>query len=68
MNTLRLILVRRRNDLDNLIAGKLELWDIRGAAMHQVRIQDAENGLVRNNQEVVLLALELQNDGLEADG
>lgn len=68
MNALRLILIRRRDDLNNLIARELELGDIRGTAVHQVRIQDAEDRLMRNDQEVVLLALELENDGLEADG
>ena len=35
--------------------------------MHQIRIQDAQDALVSNNQEIVLLALEFKNDGLQPD-
>lgn len=35
--------------------------------MHQVGIEDAEDGFVGDDKEVVLFALEFENDRLEAD-
>lgn len=35
--------------------------------MHEVGVENAQDGLVRDDEEVVLLALELEDDGLEAD-
>lgn len=68
MNTLGLILVSCRDDLDDLVARELQLGDVRGAAVHQVRIKYTENGLVCNDEEIVLLPFELEDDRLEADG
>jgi hypothetical protein len=36
--------------------------------VHQVGVEDAQNRLVGDDEEVVLLAFELEDDGLEADG
>lgn len=36
--------------------------------MHQVGVEDAQDGLVCDDKQVVLLALELEDDGLEANG
>jgi hypothetical protein len=62
-----LVLVRRRDDLDDLIPWEFQLGDVHRGAMHQIRIQDAQDTLVSNNQEIVLLALEFKNDGLQSD-
>lgn len=36
--------------------------------MHQVGVEHTENGLVSNDEQVILLTLELEDDWLEADG
>jgi len=35
--------------------------------MHEVGVKDAEDGLVGDDEKVVLLALEFENDGLESN-
>lgn len=68
MDALGLVLVRGGNDFDDLVARKFEFGNVHRTAVHQVGVEHAQDGLVRNDQQVVLLALELENDGLEADG
>jgi hypothetical protein len=36
--------------------------------VHEVGVENAEDGFVGDDEEVVLLALEFEDDGLEADG
>lgn len=36
--------------------------------MHEIRIQDTYYGLMGDDEEVVLLALQLQDDGFQPDG
>ena len=42
--------------------------DICGGAGHEVAVENAEDGLVGDDQEIVLLALEFEDDRFEADG
>lgn len=50
--------------LDDLVTRELELGDVSRVAGHEVAVEDAENALVRDDEEVVLLALELEDYGL----
>lgn len=68
MDALGLVLIRSGDDLDDLVAWKLELGNIHSAAVHQVGIEHTQNGLVGDDEQVVLLTLELEDDWLEANG
>lgn len=68
VDALGLVLVGGGDDLDDLVAGELEVGNVHGGAVHEVGVEDAQDGLVGDDEEVVLLALELEDDGLEADG
>jgi len=61
------VVVRSGDDLDDLVAGELQAGDVCGRASHEVAVQDTEDGLVGDDQKVILLALELENDRLETD-
>lgn len=54
--------------LYDFVTGELEVRNVCGVAGHEVAVEDAEDRLVRDDEEVVLLALELEDDGLEAHG
>lgn len=68
MDTLGGVVVRGWDDLDDFVAGELQGWDVGGGAGHEVAVQDAEDGFVRDDEEVVLFAFELEDDGFETDG
>lgn len=68
VDALGLVLVGGRNDLDYVIPRELKLRDVHGRAVHQVGVEDAEDRLMGDDEEVVLLALELEDDWLQADG
>jgi hypothetical protein len=68
MNALGGVVVRSRDDLDDLVARELQAGDVCGRTGHQVAVQNAEDGLVGDDEKVVLLALEFEDDGFEADG
>ena len=61
------VVVRCRDDLDDFVAGELQRGDVAGGAGHEVAVEHAQDGFVRDDEEVVLLALQLEDDGLEAD-
>jgi len=61
------VVVRGRDDFDDLVARELQAWNVCGRASHQVAVQDSKDGLVGDDQKVILLALELENDRLETD-
>jgi hypothetical protein len=61
------VVVRGRDDFDDLVTGELQAGDVCGGAGHQVAVQDTEDGLVGDDQKIILLALQLENDRLEAD-
>ena len=63
-----LVAVAGGDDLDDLVARKGEEGDVGGVAGHQVAVEHAQYGLVRDDEEVVLLAFEFEDDGFEADG
>ena len=63
-----LVGVRAWNDLDNLITWELQLWNVHGGAGHHVAVDDAEDGLVGDDEDVGFEALELEDDWLKADG
>lgn len=62
-----LVGVRAWNNLDDLVAWELQLWDIHGSAGHHVAIDDAEDGLVGDDEDIGFEALELEDDWLEAN-
>ena len=68
VDPLRRVVVRCGDDFDDLVAGELQARNVRGRTCHQVAVQDTKDGLVRDDQEVILLALELENDRLETNG
>lgn len=65
MDALGLVLVGGGDDLDDLVARELEDGNLHGADVHQVGVEHAQDALVRDDQQVVLLALQLQDDGLQ---
>lgn len=67
MDALCFIAVGCRNDLDNLITWELQLWDVRGAASHQVAVEDTKNTLMRDDQKIVLFTFKLENDRFKPD-
>lgn len=68
MDPFRLVVVRGWDDLDDFVAGKGEVGNVSGGAGEEVAVQDAEDGLVGDDEDIVLFPLELENDGFEADG
>jgi hypothetical protein len=46
----------------------LQAGDVCGGAGHQVAVENAEDGFVGDDQEIILLAFEFEDDGFEADG
>jgi hypothetical protein len=67
MDALGRVVIRGRDDFDDLVTGELQAGNVCGRASHQVAVEDTEDGLVGDDQKVILLALELENDRLEAD-
>lgn len=53
--------------LDDLVTGELEVGDVHCITSHEIAVQNAKNGLVSNDKEIVLLTFELENDGFETD-
>ena len=68
VDTLGLVLVRRGDDLDDLVAGEVEEGNVHCGAVHQVGVKNTEDGLVSHDQKIAALALELEDDGLQAHG
>lgn len=54
--------------LNNLVARELQLGNVACTTSHQITIEHSQNTLVSNDEQIVLLALKLQDDGLEAYG
>jgi hypothetical protein len=67
VNSLCAVVVRGWDNFDDLVAGKFEAGDVGCAAGHEIAVENPEDGLVGDDEEVVLLALELEDDRLEAD-
>lgn len=59
MDPFGFILVRCRDDFDNLITREFEVRDLHGGTVHEIGVENSQDGLVRNDEEVVLLSLEL---------
>jgi hypothetical protein len=57
VNTLSRIVVTGGYDLDDFVARELQAGDVCGGAGHEVAVEDAEDGLVGDDQEIILLAL-----------
>ena len=68
MDALRRVVVGGRDDLDDLVTGELERGNVGGRASHEIAVENAEDGLVSDDEEIVLFALELEDDGFEAYG
>ena len=51
-----------------MIAWELQLWNVHGGAGHHIAVDDAEDGLVGDDEDVGFEALELEDDWLKADG
>lgn len=45
----------------------MELWNIGGAASHEIAVKDTKNALVSNDEEIVLLPLQFQDDRFKAN-
>lgn len=54
--------------LNDFVTGKLEFRDVSCIAGHEVAVQDAQDGFVGNDEEVVVFTLELEDNGFEANG
>ena len=67
MDALRRVVVRSGYDFDYFITWELEARDVVGGACHEVAVEYTEYRFVCNNQQVVLFALEFEDDWLEAD-
>lgn len=68
MDSLCAVVVGCWDDFDDFVAGEFEVGNIVGGAGHQIAVEDSQDGLVGDDEEVVLFAFELENDRLEADG
>ena len=68
MDAFGAVVVRGRDDLDDFVPREREERDVGGGARHEVAVEDAEDGFVGDDEEVVLFALKLEDDGFEADG
>lgn len=68
MYALSRIVVRSRNDLNDLIARELERRDVASRACHEVTVEYAQNGLVGYDEEIVVFAFEFEDDGFKSDG
>ena len=67
MDALGFVLVGGGDDFDDLVPREFELGDLHSADVHEVGVEHAQHALVCNNKQVVLLALQLQNDRLKPD-
>ena len=65
MDAACLVLVRGGDDFDDFVAREAQRGDLDRRAVHEVGVEDAQDRLVRDDEQVVLLPLELENDGLE---
>lgn len=54
-------------NLNNLVAGKLQGWDVHCIASHQITVEDAKNRFVSDDKKIILLALKLKDDWFKAD-
>jgi hypothetical protein len=61
-------LAKGSTNLNNLITGELELGNVHRITSHEVAVENSEDGLVSNDQEVIVLSLQLKNDGLKTNG
>jgi hypothetical protein len=59
--------LRCSTNLNDLVAGKLQLGNVHSITSHQVTIENSEHGLVSNDQEIIVLAFELEDNRLKAD-
>ena len=55
-------------NLDDLVPGEFEAWDVHRIASHEIAVQNSENRLMGNDEKVILLSLQLQNNRFKADG
>jgi hypothetical protein len=53
--------------LDYFIAGEVQLWDLHSVACHQIRVKDTKDGLMGDEEQIILLAFELKDDRFQAD-
>jgi len=54
--------------LNDLVARKLQCWNGHSITSHKITVENTQNRFVSNDQQVILLALEFEDDRLEADG
>jgi hypothetical protein len=54
-------------NLNDFIAGKLQLRNVHSITSHQVTVENSEHGLVSNDQEIIVLAFELEDNRLKTD-
>ena len=68
LNYSRLIAIARGDNFEDFVARELQHGDLEGVAGHEIAVEDAQNGFVGDDEQVVLFAFELEDDGFEADG
>jgi hypothetical protein len=56
--------VLEESHLDNLVPRERQKWNVSSIASHQIAIQHSQNTFVGYDQEVILLALKLENNRL----
>jgi hypothetical protein len=55
-------------NLNNLVAGELETWNVHRITSHEIAVEYSEDRLMSNNEEIVLFPFKLEDNRLEADG
>jgi hypothetical protein len=58
----------RRHYLNNFIAWEAQHGNVGSVTSHEVTVENAQDGLVGNDKEVVRFALKFEDDGFESDG
>lgn len=66
VDALGLILIRGWYDLNDLVTRKLQARNIHRRTVHEIGIQNSENRLVRDDQQIALFTLQLENNWLES--
>ena len=67
LNACCFVLVAGWDDFDDLISRKGQAGNVGGITSHKISVQDTKYAFMRNYQEIVLLALQFQDNRLESD-
>jgi len=55
------------SNLDDLVTWELETRNMHSIESHEIAIENSENRFMSNDQEIVLFALQLEDDGFKSN-